>query len=72
MQLTIDTSSLIQLRQLVMGTGGNMVVFMRAQPLVRATKMKVWLCVNAPIVNLIMNAVKHALPSAEFGHFSLD
>lgn len=70
MHLTIKTGYLIQLRQIVMGAGGESVLFMRVQPIAHATKMKVWICVLQPIADLIMEAVLRVLPCAEFGHFA--
>lgn len=70
MDITIDASFVTQLRHLVIGTCGDLVEFMRIQPLAHATKMKVWLCLSKPAIDLIMNAVMRSLPSAEFGRIT--
>jgi hypothetical protein len=67
MHIMIDADYVTQLRHLVMGTCGELVAFMRIQPVAHATKMKVWLCLGKPAIDLIMDAVMHSLPKAEFG-----
>ena len=67
MQLTINADCINELRQLMMRTCGRLLVFIRTQPVAHAQKMKVWLCLNAPASDLVMDAVMRALPSAEFG-----
>jgi hypothetical protein len=70
MVITIDSNLVTQLRHVVMGTCGKLVAFIRIQPLAHATKMKVWLCMNKAAIDLIMDAVMHSLPSAEFGRIT--
>jgi hypothetical protein len=70
MAITIDSRFVTQLRQLVMGTCGELVTFIRTQPLGHTTKVKVWLCVSNAAVDLIMDAVMRSLPSAEFGRIT--
>jgi hypothetical protein len=67
MRITIDASSVTQLRHLAIGTCGDLLVSMRVQPLERAAKMKVCLCLSMPAVDIIMDAVMRTMPSAEFG-----
>lgn len=70
MHIMIDADYVTQLRYLVMGTCGELVTFIRIQPVKHATKMKVWLCLGKPAVDLIMDAVMHSLPNAEFGRIA--
>ncbi|MGZ3237236.1 MAG: hypothetical protein ACXU8A_07665 [Burkholderiaceae bacterium] len=70
MHIMIDASCVTQLRHLVMGTCGELVEFMRIQPIAHAQKMKVWLCLSKSAVALIMAAVMRSLPSAEFGRIT--
>jgi hypothetical protein len=67
MHITIDARGVTQLRRLVIGTCGEMVSFMRVQPVAHATKMKVWLRLSKAAVHLIMDVVMRTLSSAEFG-----
>lgn len=67
MLVIINADCVNELRHLMMRTCGRLLVFIRAQPVAHAKKMKVWLCLNAPAVDLVMDAVMRALPSAEFG-----
>ncbi|MGZ3159600.1 MAG: hypothetical protein ACXU7H_10980 [Burkholderiaceae bacterium] len=70
MHITIDASCVTQLRHLIMGTCGELVEFMRIQPIAHAKKMKVWLCLSKAAVALIMDAVMRCLPNAEFGRIT--
>ncbi|RYE36534.1 MAG: hypothetical protein EOP21_14775 [Hyphomicrobiales bacterium] len=67
MQITVDARGVTELRHLVMGNCGELVSFMRIQPVAHATKMKVWLCLSRPAADRIMDIVMRTLPSAEFG-----
>lgn len=71
MLLTISADRVAELRQLIMRTCGELIVFIRTQPVAHASKMKVWLCLSNPLSShtgdLVMHAVMQALPSAEFG-----
>src|ERR1700716_279717 len=70
MQLTVDASAITMLRQLVMHVCGETLEFMRIALCADTSRMKVWLCVRSPVVGLVMAAVIHSLPEAEFGRFS--
>lgn len=70
MHLTISAESVTSLRRIVIGTFGETVSFIRIQSIDHATKMKVCLCLTGPIANHVMEAIMHALPSAEFGRIS--
>lgn len=70
MLVTINADSLSELRRLVMHICGRLLVFIRTQPILHARKMKVWLCLNAPATDLVMDAVMRTLPSAEFGRIT--
>ena len=67
MQITIKASHVTQLRHLIMGACGDLVAFMRIQPIAHAAKMKIWLSLNKPAVAFVMNVVMRSLPCAEFG-----
>jgi hypothetical protein len=67
MLVTINADCVNELRHLMMRTCGRLLVFIRTQPVAHAKKMKVWLCLNAPATDLVMDAVMRSLPSAEFG-----
>jgi hypothetical protein len=70
MHITISAESMTSLRRIVLGTFGEMVGFMRIQPIDHATKMKVCVCLTGPIANRVMDAIMHAVPGAEFGRIS--
>lgn len=70
MLVTIKADSVADLRHLVMRTCGELIVFIKTQPIAHATKMKVWLCLSESATDKVMNAVMHSLPSAEFGRIT--
>jgi hypothetical protein len=67
MHLTINADCVTQLRHVVIGSCGELVAFMRIQPIAHATRMKVWLGLSKPVVDRIMVIVMQNLPGAEFG-----
>lgn len=67
MLVTIKADSVADLRHLVMRTCGELIVFIKTQPIAHATKMKVWLCLSEAATDKVMDAVMRSLPSAEFG-----
>ena len=71
MSITIDANSVTKLRHLVFDACGELVAFMRMQPVAHNTKMKVWLCLSQPVVDLIMDMVMRSLSCAEFGRITL-
>jgi hypothetical protein len=70
MYITIGAESVTTLRRIVIGMFGEMVAFMRIQSIDHARKMKVCLCLTAPIADRVMAAIMHTLPSAEFGRIT--
>ena len=70
MLVTIKADCVADLRYLVMRTCGELIVFIRTQPIAHATKMKVWLCLNQAATDKVMDAVMRSLPSAEFGRIT--
>ncbi|MFC7299494.1 hypothetical protein [Herminiimonas aquatilis] len=70
MLVTIKADSVADLRHLVMRTCGELIVFIKAQPIAHATKMKVWLCLSEAATGKVMDAVMRSLPSAEFGRIT--
>ena len=70
MLVTIKADSVADLRHLVMRTCGELIVFIRTQPIAHATRMKVWLCLSTSATDMVMDAVMRSLPSAEFGQIT--
>ncbi|RJG08139.1 hypothetical protein D3870_16635 [Noviherbaspirillum cavernae] len=70
MHIIIDAALVTELRRLVMSTCGDMVSFMRIQPIAHATRMKVWLPLSKPAIDRVMAAVMRSLPGAEFGRIT--
>lgn len=70
MLVTIKADSVADLRHLVMRTCGELIVFIKTQPIAHATKMKVWLCLSESATDKVMDAVMRSLPSAEFGRIT--
>jgi len=67
MHITVDTSCLNTLRQVVTAHCGALLSFMRVEPVEHARRMKVWLCVPPTLLRQMMDAVMRQLPAAEFG-----
>lgn len=70
MNITVDSDSLGELRQLVARTCGTMLALLRIEPVEHAERMKVWLCLPEPALRPTMDAVMRRLPAAEFGRIS--
>lgn len=70
MTLKVDTASVTQLRRMVTRMCGDSLEFIRIEICEHGTRMKVWLCVGAAMVNPVMDAVMQSLPGAEFGRFT--
>lgn len=70
MNITVDSASLGELRQLIARTCGNMLALLRIEPVEHAERMKVWLCLPEPALRPTMDAVMRRLPAAEFGRIS--
>lgn len=70
MLVTIKVDSVADLRHLLMRTCGELIVFIKTQPIAHATKMKVWLCLSEAATDKVMDAVMQSLPSAEFGRIT--
>jgi hypothetical protein len=70
MHIMIDADSVTMLRHIVIETFGEMVEFIRIQATNHAKKMKVYLCLTAPIAGRVMETIMHALPNAEFGRIT--
>lgn len=69
LQLSINANLVTQLRHLVMCSCGDMLTFMRVQPIAHATKMKVWLCVSQSTVAFTLQMALRAPPGVELTHF---
>lgn len=70
MLVTIKADCVADLRHLVMRTCGELIVFIRTQPIAHATKMKVWLCLSSTATDMVMDAIMRSLPSVEFGQIT--
>ena len=66
MHLTIDACDVTELRRRVIGTCGELVVFMRIQPLQLASKMRVWILLEKQEFDFVKRTILRGLPSAEF------
>jgi len=67
MQLTVDTSSITALRQMVMRLCGDAMEFMRVAICADTRKAKVWLCISTTMATPVMDLILRSLPAAEFG-----
>jgi hypothetical protein len=67
MVITVDAEAMTALRRIVIATFGDMIGFIRIQTVNHATRIKVCLCLMAPIANRVMETVMQSLPDAEFG-----
>jgi hypothetical protein len=68
--ITIDASMVTPLRHAVIAACGEMLSFLRIQPVARSDKVKVWLCLPKSAMHVAMAAVMRALPAAEFGRIT--
>jgi hypothetical protein len=67
MRITVDASAVTELRHIILGTCGDLVLYMRVKPVDHATKMKVWLCLSKSSIDTMISNIMRALPQAEFG-----
>ncbi len=67
MRIIVDSHSVTELRQLILKTYGDLVLFIRVKPIDNARKMKVWLCLSKSSVDTVISNIMHTLPQAEFG-----
>jgi hypothetical protein len=65
--ITIDAGMVTPLRRAVIGTCGEMLTFLRVQPIAHSNKVKVWLCLALSAVDLARDAIMRTVPAAEFG-----
>lgn len=70
MDITIDAGFITELRRLLMSTCGDVIAFIRIQPIRHATQARIWLGMTSPAIDRIMDVVMKHLPGAEFGHLS--
>lgn len=70
MDITIDAALITELRRLLMSTCGDVVAFIRIQPIRHATQARIWLGMTRPAIDRVMDIVMKNLPGAEFGHLS--
>jgi hypothetical protein len=67
MQLTVDTSTITALRQMVMRLCGETMEFMRVAICTDTRKARVWLCISTAMAAPVMDLILRSLPAAEFG-----
>ena len=67
MRITVDATCVTELRHLILGTCGDLVLYIRVKPVDHATKMKVWLCLSKSSIDTIISNILRVLPQAEFG-----
>jgi hypothetical protein len=67
MRITVDATCVTELRHLILGTCGDLVLYMKVKPVDHASKMKVWLCLSKSSVDTIISNILRVLPQAEFG-----
>ena len=68
--ITIDASMVTPLRRAVVGACGEMLSFLRIQPVAHSDRVKVWLCLPNSAMHVAMAAVMRTLPAAEFGRIT--
>lgn len=67
MQLTVDTTTVTALRQLVMRFCGEAMEFMRVAICTDTRKTRVWLCISPAMAMPVTDLILRSLPAAEFG-----
>lgn len=67
MLLTVDTTTITALRQLVMRFCGEAMEFMRVAICADTRKTRVWLCISPAMAMPVMDLILRSLPAAEFG-----
>lgn len=70
MLITVDTASVSELRRVIVSTCGDLMVYMRVQPVEHASKMKFSLCLNKKSIDSVIGNIMRALPQAEFGRIT--
>ncbi|HEY8024857.1 MAG TPA: hypothetical protein VIF60_09850 [Burkholderiaceae bacterium] len=65
MHLTVDSCDVTELRRRVIAVCGDLMLFMRIQPLQHASKMRVWILLQRQDYDLVMRAIKSGMPDAE-------
>lgn len=65
MHLTVDSCDVTDLRRRVIAVCGNLMLFMRIQPLQHASKMRVWILLQRQDYDLVTRAIKSGMPDAE-------
>jgi hypothetical protein len=65
LHLTINACDVTELRRRVIGNCGDLVLFMRIQPLLQARKMRVWILLGRQEFDFVIRIIKSGLPDAE-------
>jgi hypothetical protein len=64
--ITIGAGMVTPLRRVVVSACGEMLTFLRVQPIAHSNKVKVWLCLALLAMDLATDAIMRTLPAAEF------
>lgn len=70
MRITVDVASVSELRKIIVSTCGNLIVYLRIQPVEHARKMQFWLCLSKAATGSIIDNIMRVLPQAEFGRIT--
>lgn len=70
MRITVDAASVAELRRIIVGTCGDLMIYMRVKPVDHASKMKFWLCLSKGSIDAVIGNIMRALPQAEFGRIT--
>ncbi len=63
--LTVDACDVTNLRCRVIAACGDLMLFMRIQPLQHASKMRVWILLQRQDLDTVTLAIKYGMPEAE-------
>jgi hypothetical protein len=70
MLVTTEATSEAALRQAVMKACGEWVEFLRIQPVLQSTRIRVWLGVSESAVTMVMVSILGILPEGEIGRIA--
>lgn len=68
--ITIDAAMVTPLRRAVTGACGEMLRFLRVQPIAHSNRAKVWLCLTGLAMDLAIGSIMRTVPAAEFGRIA--
>ena len=68
--IEVDANLVTRLQRALTGACGKLVRFLRIQTIAHSNNVKVWLCMVAAAVGLVITSVMRNLPAAEFGRIT--